>query len=63
MEILYFTVIAVGLYAIADAALNYIERSRGERFVHRQLIFFAIILVLSVATFQGLQFSTKLFAS
>lgn len=54
MEILYFTVIAVGLYATADAVLNYIERSRGTRFKHRQLVFFAIILVLSLVTFQTL---------
>ena len=52
MEILYFTVIAVGLYAISDALLNYIERSRGARFEHRQLVFFGIILVLALITFQ-----------
>jgi cell division protein FtsW (lipid II flippase) len=52
MEILYFTVIAVGLYAISDALLNYIERSRGTRFENRQLVFFAIILVLALITFQ-----------
>lgn len=59
MEILYFTVIAVGLYAIADAALNYVERSRGARFEHRQLIFFSIILVLAVVTFQALEIAMK----
>jgi len=52
MEILYFTVIAVGLYAISDALLNYIERSRGARFEYRQLVFFGIILVLALITFQ-----------
>ena len=59
MEILYFTVIAVGLYAIADAVLNYIERSRGARFENRQLIFFAIILVLAVITFQTMTLIMK----
>ncbi len=59
MEILYFTVIAVGLYAIADAALNYIERLRGARFESRQLIFFAIILVLAVVTFQTMTLIMK----
>ncbi len=52
MEILYFTVIAVGLYAISDALLNYIERQRGTRFENRQLVFFGIILVLALITFQ-----------
>ena len=52
MEILYFTVIAVGLYAISDALLNYIERQRGARFENRQVVFFAIILVLALITFQ-----------
>jgi hypothetical protein len=53
-------VIAVGLYAISDALLNYIERSRGERFAQRQLVFFAIILVLSVITFQGVRIGMRL---
>jgi hypothetical protein len=59
MEILYFTVIAVGLYAIADAALNYIEHLRGARFENRQLIFFTIILVLAVVTFQTMTLIMK----
>lgn len=59
MEILYFTTIAVGLYAVSDALLNYIERSRGARFEHRQLIFFAIILVLAVLTFQAVEIGMR----
>jgi hypothetical protein len=59
MEILYFTVIAVGLYAISDAVLNAIERSRGARFENRQLIFFAIILVLALITFQTMTLIMK----
>lgn len=59
MEILYFTTIAVGLYAISDAALNYVERSRGARFEHRQLIFFCIILVLALVTFQALEIGMR----
>lgn len=52
MEILYFTVVAVGLYVVADAALDYIERARGARFANRQAIFFVIILVLAMVSFQ-----------
>ena len=29
MEIVYFTVVAIGLYAVADAALRWLERLRG----------------------------------
>ena len=52
MEILYFTAIAIGLYALSDWLLDQIERIRGRRLANRQLVFFAIILVLAVVTFQ-----------
>lgn len=52
MDVVYFTVIAVGLYFIADAMLDRIEHARGARFENRGLVFFGIILVLSVLTFQ-----------
>ena len=51
MDIVYFTVIAVGLYFGADALLNRIERKRGARFENRQVVFFAIILPLALVTF------------
>ncbi len=51
MDIVYFTVIAVGLYFGADALLNWIERKRGARFENRQVVFFAIILPLALVTF------------
>ena len=51
MDIVYFTVIAIGLYFGADALLDWIERRRGKRFENRQVAFFAIILPLAVATF------------
>lgn len=54
MEIVYFTVIAIGLYFVADGILDRVETARGARFEHRAVVFFAIILVLSMATFQVL---------
>lgn len=51
MDIAYFTVIAIGLYIGADRLLDWIERRRGKRFENRQVIFFAIILPLALATF------------
>jgi hypothetical protein len=51
MDIVYFTVIAVGLYLGADWLLDRIERARGARFENRQVVFFAIILPLALASF------------
>ncbi len=51
MDLVYFTAIAIGLYFVADWLLDRIERARGARFEHRQIIFFAIILPLALAAF------------
>jgi len=51
MELVYFSVIAIGLYFAADALLDWIERRRGKRFENRQVVFFAIILPLALLTF------------
>ncbi len=48
------TVIAIGLFFVADGFLERVETARGTRFEHRAVVFFAIILVLSMATFQVL---------
>lgn len=55
MEVVYFTIVAIGLYAISDAVLRWLERARGAPFENRQLVFFAIILPLALATFWLLQ--------
>ena len=55
MEMLYYTVAAIFLYLVSDWILNQIEDRRGKRFDNRSLIFFAIILVLSVALFNLIQ--------
>jgi hypothetical protein len=51
MDIVYFTIVAIGLYFGADWLLDYLERVRGKRFENRQVVFFAIILPLALATF------------
>jgi len=51
MDAVYFTIVAIGLYFAADALLDWIERRRGARFENRQLVFFAIILPLALASF------------
>ena len=51
MDIVYFTLLAVGLYFGADRLLDWIERRRGARFENRQVAFFAVILPLALAAF------------
>ena len=53
---LYYTVAAISLYLVSDWILNRIETRRGERFENRSLVFFAIILVLSVSLFNLIQY-------
>lgn len=54
MEVIYYTLVAAGLYFMSDRLLDRIEIARGERFqnrVVRSLVFFLIILVLGFITF------------
>lgn len=51
MDLVYFTLIAIGLYFGSDALLDWIERKRGARFENRQVVFFAIIMTLALLTF------------
>ncbi|MDD5384754.1 MAG: hypothetical protein PHG89_07735 [Gallionella sp.] len=51
MEVIYYTLVATGLYFISDWILDRIEVSRGERFKNRSIIFFVIILVLAFLSF------------
>jgi hypothetical protein len=51
MDIVYFTIIAIGIYFAADRILDFIERQRGKRFENRQVAFFAIILPIALLTF------------
>ncbi len=44
--------VGVGLYFVSDGILRQIERYRGEPFVDRTLIFFAIFLILALLVFQ-----------
>jgi len=44
---IYYTLGAIVLYFIASWALDRIEAARGERFKHRNLVFFIIIFLLA----------------
>jgi hypothetical protein len=52
VEIIYFTLVAIGLYFASDWMLDRIESARGRQFENRSVIFFVIILVLAVVSFQ-----------
>lgn len=51
MDLVYFTLVAIGLYFGADWLLERLERARGRRFENRQVVFFLIILPLALASF------------
>jgi hypothetical protein len=55
VEALYFTLVAIGLYFFSDWLLERIERLRGKRFEQRSIVFFAIITVLALISFQVIQ--------
>lgn len=54
MEVIYYTLVAAGLYFMSDWLLNRIEILRGERIQNRglrSLVYFLIILVLASLSF------------
>jgi len=51
METLYFTIVAIFLYFAADWSLDRIEKALGRRFENRSLVFFAILLLMALASF------------
>ncbi len=52
MAYLYYTVAAIVLYLLSDWILNKIEQRVGKRLKYRSVVFFAIIMVLAVSTFE-----------
>lgn len=56
MEIVYFTLVAIGLYFMSDWLLDRIETMRGKRFENRSVIFFVIITVSALVTFELISF-------
>jgi predicted PurR-regulated permease PerM len=54
-EILVFTLNAIVMYFVADWIVRMIEIRRGEVLKQRQAIFFVIILVLLLVSFQVLK--------
>ena len=55
MAYFYYTLTAILLYLLSDWILNQIERSIGKRLKYRSVIFFAIILTLSMVSFNFIE--------
>ena len=55
MEILVFTLNAIFVYLFSDWIIRKIEEKRGAVLTYRQLVFFAVFLVLVMLTFQILR--------
>ena len=55
LQILLYTVTAILLYLVSDWILAKMEEYRGKPFVSRSLVFFMIILILSVIVFESVQ--------
>ncbi len=54
-EMLIFTLNAIVMYFVADRVVRMIEIRRGEVLKQRQAVFFAVILVLLLVSFQVLK--------
>lgn len=52
LEMIVFTVVGIVAYLAADRILDWIEVRRGNRFEHRTLIFFVLLLTLALGAFQ-----------
>jgi hypothetical protein len=55
MSVVYFTIVAIILYFVADWLLERMEVAAGKRLEHRSLIFFAILLALALSSFSLIQ--------
>lgn len=51
MEIVYFTLVAILLYLLADWILRQIERRLGRPLRNRSVVFFVILLVMALVSF------------
>ena len=51
MEAVYFTLVAILLYLVADQALGAIESAVGHSLEYRSVVFFGILLALALGTF------------
>ena len=55
MEILLFTLVAIVIYLVSDWIVRMIEARRGAALKQRQVVFFAVFLVLALISFRVLR--------
>ena len=55
MEAVYFTIVAVVLYFVADRIVNAVEARLGRRLEHRTLIFFGLLLTMALGAFAAIR--------
>jgi len=51
MEIVYFTLVAIVLYFLANRILLWVEDYLGRTLEQRTVVFFGLLLVMSLASF------------
>lgn len=54
MPALYFALVAILLYFLADWVVDRVERAAGRRFEHRSVLFFAVLLALAMLVFAAI---------
>lgn len=52
MEFILYTVAGIILYVLADRILIQIELRRGAPFANRSIVFFVIISIMAIVSFQ-----------
>jgi len=55
LEIILFTLVAAMLYVVADGIVKAIEKRQGKLLKNRSIVFFGIITVMALITFNLLQ--------
>jgi hypothetical protein len=55
MEIVLFTIVGISLYFTTDWVLRLIEQRRGAPLPNRSLVFFGIILILAIVSFEFIE--------
>lgn len=51
MEFTVFLLVGVALYFASDRILDHIETARGQRFENRSVVYFAILLGMTLVVF------------
>jgi hypothetical protein len=55
VEVILFTVVGIGLYLVTGGLLALLEKMHGDPLPQRNIVFFVIILALSLPTFSLLR--------